>query len=138
MTHGFPRPKQPWQLSRRRFVQGLAAGGGEAGGSCGGERDDRRDGASGRDCNELPRDDLGGTPGLASRRIGGSVPISSTALGTARALLLTAASAAIVAAVSLGGCCVMARVASRPARQCIGDGWRALYAMALTRHLSSR
>lgn len=27
MTHGFPRPKQPWQLSRRRFVQGLAAGG---------------------------------------------------------------------------------------------------------------
>lgn len=27
MIHGFPRPKQPWQLSRRRFVQGLAAGG---------------------------------------------------------------------------------------------------------------
>ena len=27
MTHGFPRPKQPWQLGRRRFVQGLAAGG---------------------------------------------------------------------------------------------------------------
>ncbi|MBO6778007.1 MAG: copper resistance system multicopper oxidase, partial [Marinibacterium sp.] len=27
MTHDFPRPKQPWQLSRRRFVQGLAAGG---------------------------------------------------------------------------------------------------------------
>jgi CopA family copper-resistance protein len=27
MTHDFPRPKQPWQLSRRRFVQGLATGG---------------------------------------------------------------------------------------------------------------
>ena len=27
MTPWFPRPKQPWQLSRRRFVQGLAAGG---------------------------------------------------------------------------------------------------------------
>ena len=27
MTHDFPRPKHPWQLSRRRFVQGLAAGG---------------------------------------------------------------------------------------------------------------
>lgn len=27
MTSWFPQPKQPWQLSRRRFVQGLAAGG---------------------------------------------------------------------------------------------------------------